>query len=123
MAEIIFSTSYDDRNPAQNVLTNDSSFWSTTGLFPQEIVIQLQSEKSMSSITIESFAVKKISIETCENDSSVNFTKQAEKDIENREGFQEINLQFSSNKIVKIIKVIVLEGFDNFCAIRNISFK
>jgi heat shock protein beta-11 len=123
MAEIIFSTSYDDRYAPQNVLSNDSSFWTSTGLFPQEIVIQLQAEKSINLITIESFGVKKISIETCENDSSVNFTKQAEKEIDNRDSFQEVNLQFSSNKVVKIIKVIVSEGFDNFCSIRNISFK
>ena len=123
MAEIIFSTSYDDRYTPQNVLSNDSSFWTSTGLFPQEIVVQLQAEKSINLITIESFGVKKISIETCENDSSVNFTKVAEKEIDNREAFQEVNLQFSSNKVVKIIKVIVLEGYDNFCAIRNISFK
>lgn len=123
MAEIIFSTSYDDKHSPQNVLSKDPSFWTTTGLYPQELVIQLQAEKSLNLITIESFGVKKFLIETCENDSAVNFTKQGEKELDNKDFFQENNLNFSSNKVVKIIKVIVLEGYDNFCAIRNISFK
>jgi heat shock protein beta-11 len=123
MAEIIFSTSYDDRHPPQNVLNNDSDFWISSGLYPQELVIQLQVEKAINSITIESFATKKISVETCENDSAVNFVKQAEKEVDNRDGFQETNLSLSSGKTVKIIKVIILDGHDNFCSIRNITFK
>jgi heat shock protein beta-11 len=123
MAEIIFSSSYDDRHAPQNVLSNDSNIWTSTGLYPQELVIQLQAEKSISLLTVESFGIKKILIETCENDSAVNFTKQVEKEIDNKDFFQENNLNFSNNKVVKIIKVIVLEGYDNFCAIRNISFK
>lgn len=123
MAEIIFSTSYDDRNPPQNVLNNDSSFWSSTGLYPQEIVIQLQAEKPINSIVIESFGVKKLLIETCENDSAVNFTKQDEKDLHNKDSFQETVISFTNNKPVKIIKAIVQDGYDNYCVIRNISFK
>jgi heat shock protein beta-11 len=123
MAEIIFSTSYDDRYAPQNVLINDSTFWTSSGLYPQELVIQLQAEKTLSSITVESVGVKKISIETCENDSAVNFTKQAEKDLDNRDTFQETNLSFSNNKTVKVIKVIVIEGHENFCSIKNITFK
>jgi hypothetical protein len=125
MAEIIFATSYDDRNPPQNILTTDPSLWSSTGLYPQEIFIQLPTEKSHSTANVQSWGIKKMAIEICENDSCVNFIKQAEKaDIpHNSEGIQDYSLSFTNPKNAKVIKIIVQEGHDSFCAIRNITFK
>jgi hypothetical protein len=125
MAEILFATSYDDRNPPQNILITDNTVWTSTGLFPQEIFIQIPSEKPYSSASIQSWGIKKLAIETCENDSCVNFIKPGEK-VEiphNSEGIQEYSITFTNPKNTKVIKVIALEGHDSFCAIRNITFK
>jgi hypothetical protein len=125
MAEILFATSYDDRNSPQNILAQDNTVWTSTGLYPQEIFIQMPSDKPIGSASVQSWGVKKLAIETCENDSCVNFLKQGEKaDIPHKEeGMQEYSITFSQPKGAKVVKVIVLEGYDNFCAIRNISFK
>jgi hypothetical protein len=125
MAEILFATSYDDRNPPQNILATDNTVWTSTGLYPQEIFVQMPSDKVMSLVNIQSWGVKKLAIETCENDSCVNFLKQGEKaDIpHNPEGIQDYSLSFNTPKNARVVKVIVLEGYDSFCAIRNITFK
>merc|ERR1719181_355393 len=39
---VVVSTSYDERHPPENIIDgNPRSFWATTGLYPQEFIIQL----------------------------------------------------------------------------------
>ena len=79
MAEVIFASSYDERNPPSNIFSsNKKEFFSSTGMFPQELCIQFETEKVVRGITITSYGIKRVEIQTCENDSVVNFTKQAE---------------------------------------------
>ncbi len=125
MTDVIFSSSYDDKHPPQNVLTNNKLFWSSTGLYPQEILLQLESPSNINSVNISSYGIKKISIESCENDSAINFIKQAEiydvpfKDSKTQSFFMTFNGQ---KRIAKLIRIIIDEGYDDFCAINNITF-
>lgn len=125
MAEIIFASSFDDKYPAQNILINDTSFWVSSGLFPQELYIQLSNDKTINSVNISSYGIKKIMFETCENESAVNYVKQAEMaEVPYKEGkLQEFFLNFTTPKPAKIIKLTVLEGYEDFCSIQNFSFK
>ena len=67
--EVIFSSSYDDRNPPTNIFTdNKKDFFSSTGMFPQEITIQFNtvknlSKKLLSNSLIENCALSDISLE------------------------------------------------------------
>ena len=94
MSEIIFSSSYDEKHPPENILTpSKDKFFSSTGMFPQEICIQFDSVKPVKSLDITSYGIKKLSIQTCENDSVVNFKNQVEEDkIKNEKGIQKIKL-------------------------------
>jgi hypothetical protein len=126
MSEIIFASAFDDKYPPSNILLNGSqNFWATTGLFPQEVNIQLENEKLINSANVSSYGIKKLSFESCENESSVNFSKQAEMvDIPFKEGkIQEFFLNFTAQKPVKIIKVTILESYEEFSCIFNITFK
>ena len=125
MTEIIFASSFDNKFQPQNVFANNKEFWSTTGLLPQEIIIQFDAPRTISSASLSCFAVKKICIESFENDSAVNFVKQAEMiDIPfNESKLQEFSLTFSSNTKIKLLKVRIEEAYDDFCTIHNITFK
>jgi heat shock protein beta-11 len=125
MTEVLFSSSFDDKFQPQNIFNNSKDFWTSTGLYPQELIIQIDSAKSINSINISCFAVKKIIVESCENESAVTFVKQAEMvDIPFSEGkLQEFFLNFASNVKVKILKVRVEEGYDDFCTIHSINLK
>jgi heat shock protein beta-11 len=126
MAEVIFASSYDDKHGIENILNPDKKqFWSSTGLYPQELFIQLQQEKTLSSVSITSYGIKKILIESCENDSAVNFVKQGEvADVPNKEGkLQEFSVECKAGKPVKILKICVLDGYEDFCSIHNVGFK
>ena len=123
MAEVIFASSYDEKNPPENVLDNSKkTFFTSTGMFPQEIVIQFEPFKIVNNVTISSYGIKKIAIFSCENDSAVNFTKQAEKgDIPNSNGLQSTKLDLKKSPRVKVLKVEILEGYEDFFSIHSIS--
>ena len=125
MSEILFSSSYDEKNPPENILSpSKDKFFSSTGMFPQEIYIQFDSVKPVNSVGISSYGIKKLSVQTCENDSVVNFKTQAEKDkIENNQGMQRINLNLNKQPKVKVLKIEVLEGYEDFFSIHSVDIQ
>ena len=126
MAEIIFSSSYDEKNPPENILNpSKDKFFSSTGMFPQEICIQFDSVRTIKSVSIVSYGIKKISIQTCENDSVVNFKTQAEQnEIPNERGLQKIKLNLVKSPNVKFLKIIeVVEGYEDFFSIHNVDIQ
>jgi hypothetical protein len=126
MTEIIFASSFDDKAQPQNIFGTNKEFWTTTGLYPQELIIQFENSKKIDSISITSYGIRKIVIESCENDSATVFTKQAEMiDVPfSQNSLQEFFLNFnSSQNKVKILKIRVEAGYEDFCSINNVNFK
>ena len=125
MSEIIFSSSYDEKHPPENILTpSKDKFFSSTGMFPQEICIQFDSVKPVKSLDITSYGIKKLSIQTCENDSVVNFKNQVEEDkIKNEKGIQKIKLKLEKKPNVKVLKIEVLEGYEDFFSIHSVDIQ
>ena len=126
MTEVLFSSSYDDSHPPQNTLNSNKEFWTTTGLYPQELCIQLDSTRSINSVSISSFGVKHIILETCESESAGTFIKQAEMvDVPSSNGkLQEYFLNFTQQSSkVKILKLKILDGYEEFCSVHSIVFK
>jgi heat shock protein beta-11 len=123
--EVIFSTSYDDKYSPHNILNSSNSmFWTSTGLYPQEIVLSLSSGKIISELAIQGVNIKKLSIETCENDSAVKFITQFEIDnISKKTGLQDIQCKFINKVANKLIKIIIHEGHGFFCCINSINIK
>ena len=119
--EVIFASSYDEKNPPENIFdTNKKKFFSSTGMFPQEICVQFEPFKILNSVSLTSYGIKKIAIYTCENDSAVNFVKQAEQaNIPNSSGLQNIKLDLKKNPRVKVLKIEVQEGHEDFFTIHT----
>ena len=125
MAEVIFASSYDEKNPPSNIFSsNKKEFFSSTGMFPQELCIQFETEKIVKGVSITSYGIKKVEIQTCENDSVVNFTKQAEQgDVPSSSGLQNISLTLGKSPRVKVLKIIILEGYEDFFTIQQVSIQ
>ncbi len=119
--EIIFASSYDEKHPPENIFDNNKkTFFSSTGMFPQEICIQFEPFKIVNNVSITGSGIKKIAIHTCENDSAVNFIKQAEqKNVPNSGGLQSLKLDLKKSPRVKVMKIEVLEGYDDFFSIHT----
>ena len=114
--EVIFSSSYDEKNPPENIFDGSKkTFFSSTGMFPQEINIQFEPFKIVNSVSLTGYGIKKVAIHTCENDSAVKFVKQSEQsNIPNSGGLQSIKLDLKKSPRVKVLKLEVLEGYEDF---------
>ena len=125
MPEVIFASSYDEKNPPSNIFSsNKKEFFSSTGMFPQELCIQFETEKIVKGVSITSYGIKKVEIQTCENDSVVNFTKQAEQgDVPSSSGLQNISLTLGKSPRVKVLKIVILEGYEDFFTIQQVSIQ
>ena len=125
MAEVILASSYDEKNPPSNIFSsNKKEFFSSTGMFPQELCIQFETEKIVKGVSITSYGIKKVEIQTCENDSVVNFTKQAEQgDVPSSSGLQNISLTLGKGPRVKVLKIVILEGYEDFFTIQQVSIQ
>ena len=118
--EVIFSSSYDEKNPPENIFdSSKKSFFSSTGMFPQEINIQFEPFKIVNSVSLTGYGIKKVAIHTCENDSAVKFIKQAEQNVSNSQGLQSIKLDLKKSPRVKVLKLEVLEGYEDFFTIHT----
>lgn len=50
-ASVMMATANDDNHPSENVLDGkDDTFWTTTGLFPHEVIIKLSKRESISKV-------------------------------------------------------------------------
>jgi len=50
-ASVMMATANDDNHPSENLLDGkDDTFWTTTGLFPHEVVIKLSKRESISKV-------------------------------------------------------------------------
>ena len=123
MAEVIFASSYDERNPPSNIFSNNNKeFFASTGMFPQELCIQFETERIVKAINISQYGIKRIEIQTCENDSVVSFTKQAEQsEVPMGSSLQNISLNLTQSPRVKVLKVVIVEGYEDFFTVHKVT--
>ena len=122
--EVIFASSYDEKHPPENIFDNNKkTFFSSTGMFPQEICVQFDPFKIVNNVSLTGCGIKKIVIHTCENDSAVNFVKQAEQaNVPNSNGLQSIKLDLKKCKIFIVKYMHVLKKYENNIFIKNFAF-
>lgn len=74
--EVKNATSFDERFDPANVLNADpNKFWTTTGLYPQEILLENKSGKNLSELQFLVTGAKKICVEGSSSDKSNDFKK------------------------------------------------
>ncbi|XP_063795701.1 intraflagellar transport protein 25 homolog isoform X2 [Pseudophryne corroboree] len=97
-AVVALATSSDDRHRAQHIIDgNPETFWTTTGMFPQEFIISMSSLQKIGKITME---------------SSLNL-EHMEGQFQNEEitlpGVQAVHLRF-----------VIQSAYDHFVAVRSV---
>lgn len=125
MARVLMSTSYDPDYPPENVLTtNNKEFWMSTGLFPQELVLQLPNAISPRTIRIVSSNVRQIVAEACEGSHVGSFSKVGETEFGNNGGeLQRESLDLNVPKPVNFIRLVFLSGWDEFISVHSVKIE
>lgn len=120
-ASIIMASSVDDKYPPENVLDGtESSFWMTTGMFPQEFVVAFAKPIQVSQIVVMMLNVKKLSVERCDMDRPASFEKVFETELQSREGRLQTE-RHQVNTKAKYLRFTLHGGYADFAAVNRVS--
>ncbi|KAM5148863.1 intraflagellar transport protein 25 homolog [Mantella aurantiaca] len=120
-AVLSLASSGDGGHPAENIIDgNPDTFWTTTGMFPQEFIISLNTLQKIGKITIESSQIRNLRIETSTSKEPTNFERCVERELEHVEGqFQTEEINLPGVQVIHL-RFVILSGFDHFVAVRSV---
>lgn len=129
-AEVLLSTCNDDRYPASNIVDGKpSTFFVSTGCFPQEIILGVKAGRAaISRIVLVSSGVRKLRVEKCVDETPQNFETIVECELQAKEPGEKQQEQFQLNRStagnnVRYVKLVVLSGYDEFVGIYDFSLE
>ncbi|WZN62672.1 intraflagellar transport protein 25 [Chloropicon roscoffensis] len=120
---VSMATCCDDGHPPECVIDgNPKTFWSTTGLFPQEIVLTLKDQTRISRVTFSSTGVQKLVVSRARDIQPLEFEKLYDTNLSQITGQMQ-----QDNKVIsfeaKHVKFTLQSGWDNFAAVHKISLQ
>ncbi|XP_006879767.1 PREDICTED: intraflagellar transport protein 25 homolog [Elephantulus edwardii] len=121
-AEVILATSSDEKHPPENIIDgNPETFWTTTGMFPQEFIICFHKHVRIERLIIRSYFVRTLRIEKSTSQESGDFEQLIERELVHTEG------QLQNEEIVvrdgsaTHLRFIIKSAFDHFASVHSIS--
>mmetsp|Transcript_79956 Transcript_79956/g.166252 ORF Transcript_79956/g.166252 Transcript_79956/m.166252 type:complete len:209 (+) Transcript_79956:96-722(+) len=127
---VVFSSSADPRCPPKRAIDQaDATFWSTTGLYPQELVIRLARPAAVRRIRLSCSNIRRLRVQ-CHHfsDGSGNTTLA---DIELEENGGRLQLREwtkeqlpnmpGPHELVTTVRVVILSGWHSFCSLHQVE--
>ncbi|XP_053104198.1 intraflagellar transport protein 25 homolog [Hemicordylus capensis] len=120
-ADVILATSSDENFPPENITDGRSdTFWTTTGMFPQEFIICFHRCVSISKLTVQCYLVRMLRIEKSMSKDPVDFEHCIEKELQYKEGELQTE-EFSLPELQAThLRFIILSGYDAFVSIHRL---
>ncbi|XP_061307161.1 intraflagellar transport protein 25 homolog [Pezoporus flaviventris] len=120
-AALVLATSSDEQHPAESVVDgNSETFWTTTGMCPQELIIGFPKRVKISKVAIQSYLVRTLRIERSVSEDPVGFEECIEKDLEHTEG----QLQKEEFPLPEFeatyLRFIIKSAFDHFVSVHRV---
>ena len=116
--DLFYATALDSEHPPTNIVDNDeTTFWMTTGLFPQEVVLQFKNPAQITRITTITGKVKNMIAYAATNKD---LTDWAEIDSTNLPGQpikQQETHQLNYQKTSYGVKLVVTKAWGPFAAV------
>lgn len=117
-------SSLDEDHPGDNILDgSDRTYWVSTGLYPQELLVQLCHPAWVSSLLVSATHVRQLRIEGCCEDQPVNFQVLADGDLGDTRGtiqVKELPCQ-GQDRPVRYIRMMILSGWHDFCSVHRLQ--
>ncbi|CAH8853395.1 unnamed protein product [Trichobilharzia szidati] len=118
---ISFATSLDENNPPENVLDmKDNSFWITTGMFPQMLVVSLVQPARISKIKVFSSNINILWIETSSHTEAENFELKSELSLPYSDGHLQITELPINDTHLRHVRLNIRSGFNHFVAVYKV---
>jgi len=123
-ASVTSSTCTDERHPAATVIDGDAkTFWYTTGLFPQEVVIAFNKEVIPANVHIVSRHVRRFTVFKCDKSEPKSWDEvwnSGEVD-RNLDALQHTQKQLSIKSPVRFLKLRLDAGWEEFVAVYEVQ--
>ncbi|KAL4235959.1 Heat shock protein beta-11 [Mactra antiquata] len=120
-ANIVLATSNDQRHPPENMMDGtEETFWSSTGLYPQEFIMSFGHMMDVQRVSISSYNIRHLQIEKCTSSDGSTFEPLTEKDLPQTDGQlqnEDIDIQTKATHL----RFIVTAGYDHFIAVHKLN--
>lgn len=100
-ASVFSASSYDMQHAPSNIIDGlPSTFWLTTGSFPQEIILQLGESSNIRSVDLISTGIRNIELYKCDGVQANSWEKVGSSEADDADGdIQRLSIQLSSPKL------------------------
>ncbi|XP_023370863.1 intraflagellar transport protein 25 homolog [Otolemur garnettii] len=100
---------------------NPETFWTTTGMFPQEFIIFFHKHVKIERFIIQSYFVRTLKIEKTTAKDPVDFEQWIEKDFVHTEGQLQTEEILVNDGYATYLRFIIVSAFDHFASVHCIS--
>ncbi|KAM9446754.1 intraflagellar transport protein 25 homolog [Clarias gariepinus] len=123
-AQVVLATSSDENHPPENMVDgNMETFWLSTGMFPQEVIIRFPDNMKISVISVHSFNVKRLRIEKSTQAETEKFELIAERDFEQTDESLQINEISLDGSNATHLRFLILSGYDHFVSVHKVGIQ
>merc|ERR1712003_391176 len=116
---ITFATSHDQHYPPESCIDGEpTTFWATTGLYPQEIILTFGAPVEIDHCVLSCSGVKDFALEKSDR-SATKFEELSRQTIEDPENGT-TTIKLNDNEVTaRHLKLKILSGHGPFCMLRN----
>ncbi|XP_004699708.1 intraflagellar transport protein 25 homolog isoform X2 [Echinops telfairi] len=120
--EVVLATSSDEKHPAESIIDgNPRTFWTTTGMFPQEFIICFHKHVRIEKLTIQSYFVRTLRIEKSTSKEPADFEPWIERDLRHTEGQLQNEEIVGRDDHATYLRFIIVSAFDHFASVHGVS--
>ncbi|KAF7468064.1 intraflagellar transport protein 25 homolog [Marmota monax] len=121
-SEVVLATSSDEKHPPENIIDgNPETFWTTTGMFPQEFIICFHKHVKVEKLIIQSYLVRTLKIEKTKSKEPVDFEQWIERDFVHTEGQLQNEEILVHDGYCTYLRFIITKAFDHFISVHCVS--
>lgn len=119
------ATSWDVAHPPEHTIDGDDrTFWVTTGMFPQELVVALETRSEVSRISLRSVGIRRLSIQASPSETpGVYDTVVPETEVADSGRSRQSETFSVRIPQARHVKFIIHAGWDHFVTINDIQIE
>eukprot|EP00753_Platysulcus_tardus_P015080 PLAT4764.1.p1 GENE.PLAT4764.1~~PLAT4764.1.p1 ORF type:complete len:141 (+),score=46.60 PLAT4764.1:86-508(+) len=123
-ASLVSSSCFDERHPPSAVVDgSDESFWMTSGMFPQELVLQLAQRSELRRVEVRGVDMASVEVSVCDTSSPLSWEPLCTIKLENTEGTVETESERVDSVRATYIRFRITSGWDDFALMHSVSVK
>ena len=125
-ASVAVATAYDERFPCDTVIDGDPrTFWTTTGSYPHELVVQLGGTSSLETVQTVTTNVRGLVVEGCQgpSPSGGSWDELYSTELEDTDGELTIDNQQIMRATCDFVRVRIMSGWKENSTVHKISIR